>query len=136
MTLDELEAELPNGLHDALLRAYSSDLAVQRAEFTLDVWVGDLRSDIVSERERYRPARLELLGLTYLVVDDPGPGAVAGVGALDATVRIDTCAADDDAERAGLVPRGGFAGRFFVNEWNAFIHFGALETRLTWLGVN
>jgi hypothetical protein len=133
MTIEELEAELPNGFHDALLRGYSSDLAVQRAEFTIDVWVGDLRSAIVSERELYRPARLELLGLTYLVVDAPGPRAVAGESA---PVMIDTCAADDDPERAGQIPEGGFAGRFFVNEWNAFIHFGAREARLTWLGVN
>jgi len=39
-------------------------------------------------------------------------------------------------ERARQVPAGGFAGRFFVTEWNAFIHFAALDARLTWLGAN
>jgi hypothetical protein len=37
---------------------------------------------------------------------------------------------------ARQVPQGGFAGRFFITEWNAFIHFAALEARLTWLEVN
>ena len=41
-----------------------------------------------------------------------------------------------DPERARQVPAGGFAGRFFVTEWNASIHFAALEARLTWLGAN
>jgi hypothetical protein len=32
--------------------------------------------------------------------------------------------------------RRGIRGRFFVTEWNTFIHFAALEARLTWTGVN
>jgi len=133
MTIDELEAELPNGFHDAILRDYSSDGATQSAAFTIDVWVGDLHSSTVAERECYRPARLELLGLAYLIVDAPDRRSVAREGT---PVRIDKCAADENATLAGQIPPGGFAGRFFVNEWNTFIHFGAREARLTWLGVN
>jgi hypothetical protein len=54
VNIDELEADLPNGLHDALLRAFSADPAGQRAEFVLDVWLGDLHSDATADRERYR----------------------------------------------------------------------------------
>ena len=43
--IDELEAGLPNGLHDALLRTFSSDSGARRAEFILDVWVGDFHSE-------------------------------------------------------------------------------------------
>src|SRR5690242_3877508 len=73
VNLEELEADLPNGLHDSLLRALSTDLTEGRAELILDVWLGDLHSSLESERERRRRGRLELLGLTYLVVDDPDP---------------------------------------------------------------
>jgi hypothetical protein len=133
MNIDQLEADLPHGFHDSLLRTFSSDMDERRAEFVLDVWVGDLSSGDTTERERYRPARLELLGLGYLIVDaqDPRRAPVESE-----PVQIDACAADDDPERAQLVPAGGFAGRFFVTEWNAFIHFAALEARLTWLGAN
>jgi hypothetical protein len=133
MNIDQLEEDLPHGFHDSLLRRFSSDMDERRAEFVLDVWVGDLRSDVTAERERYRPARLELLGLGYLIVDDRDHRQ-ADVDL--APVQIDACAADDDPERARQVPAGGFAGRFFVTEWNAFIHFAALEARLTWLGAN
>ena len=133
MNIDELESGLPNGLHDSLLRNLSWDIVERRAEFVMDVWVGDLHSDEEAVRERYRPARLELLGLGYLVVDDRDPRYAPFELA---PVQIDSCAADDDPERARQVPAGGFAGRFFVTEWNAFIHFAALEARLTWLGAN
>jgi hypothetical protein len=133
VNLEDLEADLPNGLHDALLRTFSSDLAERRAEFVIDVWMGDLHSAVISDRERRRPARLELLGLTYLIVDDLDPRYP---DAKEVPVQIDACAADDNPELARQVPRGGFAGRFFVTEWNGFIHFAAVEARLTWLGVN
>jgi len=105
----------------------------QRAEFILEVWIGDLHSAVMSERERRGPARLELLGLAYLVVDDPNP-SYSGVDG--SPVQIDACGAGDDADLARRVPGGGFAGRFFVTEWNAFIHFAALDARLTWIGIN
>jgi hypothetical protein len=133
VNLDEIEADLPNGLHDSLLRAFFADETERRAEFTLDVWIGDLHSTVEQERERRRPARLELFGVSYLVVDDSDQRHLL----TDRTpVQIDSCGADDDAERCRQVPQGGFAGRFFVTEWNTFIHFAAREARLTWINVN
>jgi hypothetical protein len=133
VNIEELEEELPNGLHDALLRTFSSSPSERRAEFLVEVWVGDLHSSVLSERERRRSARLELLGLTYLIVDDVARGDVLGTGP---PVQISACAADENADLARQVPEGGFAARFFVTEWNAFIHFAAAEARLTWLAAN
>ena len=110
-----------------------SDPTERRAEFILDVWLGDLHSPAAWRRECYRAARLELLGLAYLVLDDSHRRYPATEGS---PVQIDVCAADDNPARSRLVPRGGFAGRFLVTEWNAFIHFAALNARLTWIQVN
>jgi len=133
MTVEEIEEGLPNGLHDSRLHTFSSNPGQRRAELVIDVDVGDLRSHVAEERERYRPARLELLGLIYFIVDDPDPRYLSA----DASpVKIDACAADDDPARSSRVPAGAFAGRFYVTDWNCFIHFAALEARLTWLGTN
>jgi hypothetical protein len=131
--IDELAAELPNGFHDCVLRTYASLPAERRAEFILDVWLGDLHSTLTSERERRRPARLELVGLAYLVVDKPDPRYLV---TDERPLHVDTCAADDNPELARLVPAGGFACRLFVTEWNAFIHFAAVDANLTWLESN
>ena len=133
MNLDDLAAELPNGFHDALLRTFSSDPSARRAEFILDIWLGDLHDAGTLERERRRPARLELLGLAYLLLGDTDPRYPV---TNEAPVQIDSCNADDNPDLSRQVPEGGFAGRFFVTEWNAFIHFAALDARLIWLGVN
>jgi hypothetical protein len=133
VNIDELEADLPNGLHDSRLRTFSSNTAQRRAEFVLDVWVGDLHRSAEVRKEPYRAARLELLGLAYLIVDDPDPRYAP---ADFERVQIDACGPDDDPDRSRQVPEGGFAGRFFVTEWNAFIHFAALEARLTWIETN
>src|SRR5205814_2719528 len=92
LNLEELEADLPNGLHDSLLRTFSSDPTERRADFILDVWIGDLHSSATSERERRRPACLELLGLTYLVLDPDPQYLLTGLS----PVQIDACPADDD----------------------------------------
>jgi len=133
MTLEELGAELPNGLHDARLWDFSSDELRAQANFVLDVWLGDLHAANTADRERRRRGRLELTGLTYLVVDGPDPRYPLSKGS---PVQIDPCAADDDPERARQIPPGGFAGRFFVTEWNAFIHFAAVDAHLTWVDAN
>jgi hypothetical protein len=64
--LRALEEELPNGLHDALLRAISIDVVGQLAELDVDIWVGDLDSDNVAIREAYRAARIRLSGLGFI----------------------------------------------------------------------
>ena len=133
MTIDDIEADLPNGLHDSLLHGFSSSEDERRAEFVLDVWLGDLHSTVVTERERHRRARLELFGVAYLIVEEPDPRYGPFT---NSPVQLDVCAADDDADRSRRVPEGGFAGRFFITDWNSFIHFSALDARLTWLDTN
>lgn len=133
MTIGEIESGLPNGLHDSLLHSYASDDDERSAEFVLDVFMGDLHSTVESERERYRRARLELVGVGYLIVEEPDPRYEPF---KKSPVQLDSCAADDDAERSRRVPQGGFAGRFFITDWNSFIHFAALDARLTWIDAN
>jgi len=151
VTIDDLAEQLPNGFHDALLRTFSEvadDQATagpvlaegvsrrprqRRAELVLDVWVGDLHSHVQADRERYSPARLDLLGLAYLTVDAADPRYPS----RDLSpVRVGLCGADADPALLRQVPAGGFSGRFYVEDWNAFIHFAALDARLTWIGTN
>ena len=131
VNLEALEEELPNGLHDALLSSISYDLVAQTADFTLDVWVGNLDSKIEAIREEYRSAHLRLTGLAYLVIDPAGPGHTSLLGSH---VRID-CESDPSVESPIGIPVGGFAAQFFVSAWNSRIRFAALDAELAWLAT-
>jgi hypothetical protein len=43
MTIEDLAAELSNGFHDARVHAISVDYDARIAEFTVDVWVGEMK---------------------------------------------------------------------------------------------
>ena len=130
MGITELEAEFDISFHDSMLRTLSANFAKRTAEFVLDVCVGHPGAATESERERRRAARLELAGLEYLIVDPPDPKYPYR---KHEPVDIDPCDPDQTMTASYPIPQGAFAGRFFVSDWNAFIHFAAMQVALTWL---
>jgi hypothetical protein len=129
VNIEELDRTLPHGFHDSCLRGIALDYEVQTALLTLDIWIGDENAPPGEERERRRPARLDLIGLEYFVLEPPDPRyKYRDVG----SVTLDLCEADLAFATSRPPAAGVFAARFFVNEWNAFIHFAAKDVRLTW----
>lgn len=61
MNLDELEATLPNGLHDSFICSYTCFKEERRVEVELEVDVGQVDAEQQSDRTRLVRARLELL---------------------------------------------------------------------------
>jgi hypothetical protein len=70
VTLSELAASLPNGLHDANLGTVSLDFLTREARLELDIWIGD-----EAEMEAYRRAEIKLSGLHYWVSEPPTRGS-------------------------------------------------------------
>jgi hypothetical protein len=119
--IEELARSLPNGFHDALLRSFSVDPVRQVVEFAIDV--------SIDMHDGYRPAQLVLTGVTYVAVDPPGSGAS---GWSSRASLIEFCEPDPAHVEQVTTPDGGFSSRFFVSDWNAFIHFAAADAVLTW----
>jgi hypothetical protein len=130
VNIAELERKLGITFHDSLLRELSTSLVERTADFVLDVWVGDPDTRPGPERERRRAGRLRLTGLEYLVVEPPDPKYPYS---RHEPVDIDPCEPDAEVVRRYRIPEGSFAGRFFVSDWNAFIHFAAMNAALAWL---
>ena len=130
MNIKELEIQLDISLHDSLLHAMTTDLARQTADFVLNIWVGDLGATSHRDRERRRVGQLRLTGVQYLVVDPPDPDYRYR---LHAPVDIDLCEADPTMTARYPTEDGVFAGRFFVSDWNSFIHFAATSASFSWL---
>jgi len=124
------EVEHDISFHDALLRSISTDLVEQRAEFVVDLCVGNPNASTEAERERRRGARLVLTGVRYLVIEPPDPKYRYQLGA---PVDIDSCEADPAMSALSGGREEVLAGRFFVSDWNSFIHFAATNAVLTWL---
>ena len=130
MSIEELERELGISFHDALLCTLSTDYVRRTAELILDVCVGDPDAPPGPARERRRRGRLELTGVEYLAVDLPDPTyPYRGRGSVD----FDPCAADPSVSSRFQIPEGAFAARFFVSDWNAFIHCAAMNAAVSWL---
>ena len=119
MRIEDLERSLPNGFHDALLRSFSVDPVRQVIDFAIDISIDD----------GYRAARLVLSGVTWFAVEPPGSGTSRWSSRAS---MIDLCDPDPALSAQVTSPADGFSARFFVSDWNAFIHFAAVDAVLTW----
>ncbi|MES2569002.1 MAG: hypothetical protein V4710_02985 [Verrucomicrobiota bacterium] len=127
MNIQQLEATLAGGFHDALLHSYSVDLIRRMAVFRLELCVGDPESPEESIRELRQKAELKLMGLEYLSVDAPDPNY-----GREAPWQIDLCDADPQFIARFPPPENGFAARFYSSDTNAFIHFAALSAEIAY----
>jgi hypothetical protein len=133
MTLDELRNSLPNGLHDARLKTVSVDYTKQEARLALDIWVGDLDSEIESEREAYKEAEVTLNGLLFWVSEPPQadhPYQKARSVKIDAG-SVATLA-EPPKTKLPAVPADISVNWIYVNDWNACIYVAAKSAQLKW----
>ena len=136
MTFDELQALLPNGFHDAFLRALSIDYVGRRAQMELEVLVGRPDGKDYHEREAYRRGRLEFSGLLLVSADVPNQEFLAeAINGL----RVDVApTGDGQFVKHGWpdepLPEGAFLRSFyFTDEANSFLHIAAQDVNWTWL---
>ena len=123
MNLFQLAETLPNGLHDAQLRRLSVDYVERTAVLELEIWVDD--TDVFLEL--YRPARIVLKGLAYLVIQPPDAGypfREAGVVTIDLSAP-ETFVSGRESDSAF---------RLFISQSNSFIDADADAAELEWLG--
>ena len=134
MHLDELSATWRNGLHDAQVNRLSIDYVQREVVLELNVWVGDLASDLLSVREAYRMGTLVLSGLLFCCIDPPDaryPYQQGKAVTID-TGTVKTLNSPPHASLPTELPTGAFTQWFFVQEWNAFIYVAATHAQIRW----
>jgi hypothetical protein len=127
MTLKELEAGLPNGFHDALVHAYELNFESRTAVMEVSLWTGDPRDRRDAERERHARFRLVLHGVRFFHMEPPAPGYPY---AAARPLRVDLYEADRKHPLLPDQPANVFAARFFLEEWNCFLHLAAEDAEL------
>ena len=130
VTLEELAQTLPNGFHDAEVKAIAIDYVGRRVVFDVSVWVGDMEAK-AAPREGYRDGEVVIEGLRFIVVEPPDPRYPFG---REAPVRVSGCERVSASEMpvVSAVPVGCFVSRFFVVDWNSFIYVAGVGAELTW----
>jgi hypothetical protein len=127
-SLEQLAGTLPNGFHDALISTCKLDFVGRIAEFDLEVSVGD-PNGVKADPDAYRAATLTVTGLSFCQIEPPDPRYPFTAAE---PVMVDLCDADSTHPLAGTIPADAFFSRFFVSDWNAFIHIAASDATLTW----
>ena len=131
MTLEDIEKSLPNGLHDAELSRLVVDYEQRTLKAEIAVWVGDL-DEPPEKRERYRKGRIEIEGLSFLIVEPPDARYPF---AHSTKLTIDGCDQRQNLEITLLesLPKKSFFRSLWVGEWNAFIHIAGTDAKFSWM---
>ena len=127
MTLEQLDASLPNGFHDARFRTISIDFERRLVLVGCSLSVGH-PDDAPKERDRIRDAVLTVQGVEFVEMEPPAAGCDYIPGR---SLWVDF---EAGASRPGVraIPHDCFIGAFFVRDWNAFIRVAAREASIAW----
>lgn len=131
MTFDDVAASLPNGFHDAELQRFEMDYVHRTLRFDLVVWIGNM--DDSRRRELYRPARLTLDGVAFLVIEPPD----VNYSWLKAgRIRIDAGEGQPPQSSSTLpaAPAGTQTAWMYLGDLNRFLFFCAGSASLEWTG--
>jgi hypothetical protein len=131
MTFEETAAALPNGFHDAELQHFEMDYVHRKLRFDLAVWIGDM--DDSRRRELYRPARLILDDVAFLVIEPPD---VNYLWLKAGPIRIDAGEGQPPQSSSTLpvAPAGIRTTWIYLEELNTFLLFSAGNASLEWTG--
>lgn len=134
MTFEDLDRELPNGFHDSKIESVAVDYARRSAMIAMRLLVGTPDS---VDQDVYRHATLEVSGLCYYAIDPPDPTYPF----MRTGSAINVAGYPEDPEKfpaldglLPVMPKDVTCYRFFVHEWNSFIHIAAKDVQLSWAG--
>ena len=128
MTLEQLDASLPNGFHDARFRSLVIDYGRMSVAIAASILVGS-PDEAPGLRSRMREAVVVIDGLEFVSIEPPKttrdykPGRPLWVELLDRK------------SSQGLrmkIPDDCFVGEFFVRDWNSTIQVVGRSAHLTW----
>ena len=132
MTFSELIKDLPNGLHDALLRSFEVDYETGKLTLFLNVWLGDLDSDDEKIREERRDAKVIIDGFSNFIVEASRElSSVTGPSMIDADLFPNEKVGSVDKIFRHTLP-GEQQFWIFMNETNNFIFVSAKNVNLEW----
>lgn len=132
MTFEELDQRFPNGLDDAEITKLTIDYGNRNTTVQLNMRGN---SPDRPDSEKYRLAMLTLHQFYYLSIEPPDSDHLFYPERTKITV--DGLSEDSGAfplfgQLKSNLPAGAFCCRFYVHDWNSFIHIAAREAQFSW----
>jgi hypothetical protein len=133
MTFEELDERFPNGFDDAQISSLAVDYGNRSVTLQLN-----LRGNLpdAPDADEYRRAVLTASGFYYFSMEPPDADHL--FYPHHSKIVMDGYA--EDASTFPLfdhlkptLPRGAFCCRFYVHDWNSFIHLAAREAQFSWI---
>jgi hypothetical protein len=132
MTFDELDQRFPNGFDDAEITGIVIDYRGRTATFQLNLRGNPPDSP---ERDVYAHAVLKTRGIYYVSIEPPDRDHL--FYAQHGKITVDGLPEDPQhfapfGHLKPTLPAGAFCCRFFVHDWNSFIHIAAADAEFSW----
>ena len=133
MTFEELDKEFPNGFDDAEISGIAIDYKTRTATLHLS-----LRGNLPDspDRDVYARAVLTAREFYYLSIEPPDTDHLFSPERSKLTVD----GFPEDPQKFQLfehlkpnLPAGAFCCRFYVHDWNSFIHIAAASAEFSWV---
>jgi hypothetical protein len=131
MTLEELDETLPNGLHDARIKALTHDYAEATVKLAVEIQSG-LPDDSASEQWRTCLGEILFHGVQFCVVGAPeNEQGIGRPGSLWFTFdRIEPGLLPDNIQRS--IPLKALCYTLYILEWESQIHIAANSVSFAW----
>ncbi|MHB8755298.1 MAG: hypothetical protein ACYC92_10145 [Candidatus Acidiferrales bacterium] len=133
MTFEELDQRFPNGFDDAEITSLTLDYQDRTAKLQLNLRGNEPDSP---NRDEYQQAVLLLNGFYYFVIEPPDADHL-----WYPQRSIQVNGYPEDANQFPLfehlkpkVSGDAFCCRFYVHDWNSFIHIAAKDAQFSWVG--
>lgn len=136
MTFEELDQRFPNGFDDAEITSLTVDYQGRVVKIQLN-----LRCNLPdsSNRDEYTRAVLTVREFYYFSIEPPDADHLFYPGRSKIT--FDGLPEDPHTfplfgHLKSKLPVGAFCCRFYVHDWNSFIHMAATDAEFSWLATN
>lgn len=132
MTFEELDQRFPNGFDDAEITSLTLDFENRTAKLQLNLRGNPPDSP---NRDQYQRAILLLNDFYYFVIEPPDTDHL-----WYPHRSIQVNGYPEDSSKFPLfghvtpkLPVDAFCSRFYVHDWNSFIHMAAKEAQFSWI---
>src|SRR5271168_873683 len=133
MTFEQLDRNYPNGFDDAEMTTLSVDYGSGTATLHLNLRGN---SPDIPDSQRYAREVLTLLGLYYFAIVPPDLDHLFS----PTQSKVVFYGMPEDSEQFPLyerlkpaLPEDAFCCRFYIHNWNSFIHIAAKDAQFSWL---